>query len=137
MSESTAEMHVDQEYSLKREFEEKVFARCIQILDEKGEDENYKSSDSKIIKIPFTAYDAIEDRILNGDYFEECPFFVDDELKNKVVLMRILEEITSSELTELTDINGAIINPMLCKGKSISTEEDHSNEVVNVVLTTL
>lgn len=123
-------LEINQTESLQKDLEGKIFARCCQLIDTKGKSEN----NTMKISIPFTAYDAIEDRIINGDYFNEVPYFVDDSLKNKIVLMRILEEFTDSEQTPIKDILGAVINPNLCLNKSLSTEENKENETLDVIL---
>lgn len=100
---------------IETENKERIFARICQILDK----------NNRIIKIPFDRYDELEYEILSKDnYFDNMPEFFSEDTKQRILLMRIIEKFCNEEETTMEDLLGAIINPALCVGKSISTHED-------------
>lgn len=94
---------------------ERVFARMCQVLDKHN----------KIVRIPFEQYDNFEKQILLEEkYLDKLPEFFSDDTKKRILLMRIIEKFCGEEETTVEDLLGAIINPSLCVGKSISAMED-------------
>lgn len=108
-------MNVNANEFIETENKERVFARICQILDK----------NNRVIKIPFDKYDELEFKILIEDnYFENMPEFFSEDTKQKILIMRIIEKFCQEEETTMEDLLGAIINPALCIGKTISTRED-------------
>lgn len=108
------------------ETKEKIFARMCQILDK----------NNKKIEIPFDKYDEIEaDILLKDKYLDKAPEFFSQDTKQRILIMRIMEVFCEEEETTMEDLLGAIINPSLCKGKTISTKEDTKSCVLIIELT--
>ena len=132
------QVSVDTESNIEIEIKEKIFARMCQIIDEKGIitsqlNIGIASKEVKAITVPAEKYDELEKYILNGDFFnktdKEINFFSED-LKQRLVVLMILEHHTKVELDSLDDIIDAVINPARLKGKVISAKEDDSGKFV-------
>lgn len=107
------------------ETKEKVFARMCQVL-EKNE---------RKVSIPFDEYDSIEKSIIESNFLNEAPEFFSQDTKQRILIMRIMESYCKEEQTTMEDLIGAVINPSLCKGKTISTKEDTNSCVLIIELT--
>lgn len=107
------------------ETKEKVFARMCQVL-EKNE---------RKVSIPFDEYDSIEKNIIESNFLNEAPEFFSQDTKQRILIMRIMESYCEEEQTTMEDLIGAVINPSLCKGKTISTKEDTNSCVLIIELT--
>lgn len=108
------------------ETKEKVFARMCQILDKHN----------RRLEIPFNDYDELEGQILLKDgYFNGMPEFFSEDTKQRILIMRIMEKFCNEEETTMDDLLGAIINPSLCKGKTISTHENTESCILIIELT--
>lgn len=107
------------------ETKEKVFARMCQVL-EKNE---------RKVSIPFDEYDSIEKNIIESNFLNEAPEFFSQDTKQRILIMRIMESYCKEEQTTMEDLIGAVINPSLCKGKTISTKEDTNSCVLIIELT--
>lgn len=125
---------VDMNQQLRGEFEERLFARMCQLL-EKNE---------YCITIPGSKFDLlfmdIEKELLNlpseenkkeGDYM---PFFITPELLQRMKLLRVVERYLKEEETIVSDIVGAVINPVLCRGKSIDIKEIAEEDSIYIAL---
>lgn len=106
------------------ETKERIFARMCQILD--------KHNDK--LEIPFLEYDATEAHILKSNFLDTAPEFFTDDIKQRILLMRIMEIFSKEEETTMEDLIGAVINPSLCKGKSITTKEDVASSTLIIEL---
>ena len=107
------------------ETKEKVFARMCQVL-EKNE---------RKVSIPFDEYDSIEKSIIERNFLNEAPELFYQDTKQRILIMRIMESYCKEEQTTMEDLIGAVINPSLCKGKTISTKEDTNSCVLIIELT--
>lgn len=116
---------VNPEEFIEIETKEKVFARMCQVL-EKNE---------RKVSIPFDEYDSIEKNIIESNFLNEAPEFFSQDTKQRILIMRIMESYCKEEQTTMEDLIGAVINPSLCKGKTISTKEDTNSCVLIIELT--
>lgn len=107
------------------ETKEKVFARMCQVLEKNG----------RKVSIPFDEYDSIEKNIIESNFLNEAPEFFSQDTKQRILIMRIMESYCKEEQTTMEDLIGAVINPSLCKGKTISTKEDTNSCVLIIELT--
>lgn len=107
------------------ETKEKVFARMCQVLEKNG----------RKVSIPFDEYDSIEKNIIESNFLNEAPEFFSQDTKQRILIMRIIESYCKEEQTTMEDLIGAVINPSLCKGKTISTKEDTNSCVLIIELT--
>lgn len=107
------------------ETKEKVFARMCQVLEKNG----------RKVSIPFDEYDSIEKNIMESNFLNEAPEFFSQDTKQRILIMRIMESYCKEEQTTMEDLIGAVINPSLCKGKTISTKEDTNSCVLIIELT--
>lgn len=133
------------EVSVENETLERIFARMCQLIDSKGEIlvEEGKHVDPtkkdvvKSLRIPFTFYDETEREIINSGFLDESPDFFTQDIKQRIILMRIIESFTKEERTTMKDLIGAVINPYLCMGKTIATTEYPltSELIVNLSIT--
>lgn len=116
---------VNPEEFIEIETKEKVFARMCQVL-EKNE---------RKVSIPFDEYDSIEKNIIESNFLNEAPEFFSQDTKQRILIMRIMESYCKEEQTTMEDLIGAVINPSLCKGKTINTREDTNSCVLIIELT--
>lgn len=116
---------VNPEEFIEIETKEKVFARMCQVL-EKNE---------RKVSIPFDEYDSIEKNIIESNFLNEAPEFFSQDTKQRILIMRIMESYCKEEQTTMEDLIGAVINPSLCKGKTINTKEDTDSCVLIIELT--
>lgn len=116
---------VNPEEFIEIETKEKVFARMCQVL-EKNE---------RKVSIPFDEYDSIEKNIIESNFLNEAPEFFSQDTKQRILIMRIMESYCKEEQTTMEDLIGAVINPSLCKGKTINTKEDTNSCVLIIELT--
>lgn len=118
-------VNVNPDEFIEIETKERIFARMCQILDK---------SNGKV-EIPFLEYDSIEADILRTKFLDEAPDFFTEDTKQRIILMRIMEAFTKEEETSMEDLIGAVINPALCKGKTITTKEDVDSSLLTIELT--
>lgn len=116
---------VNPEEFIEIETKEKVFARMCQVLEKSG----------RKVSIPFDEYDSIEKNIIESNFLNEAPEFFSQDTKQRILIMRIMESYCKEEQTTMEDLIGAVINPSLCKGKTINTKEDTSSCVLIIELT--
>ena len=116
---------VNPEEFIEIETKEKVFARMCQVLEKNG----------RKVSIPFDEYDSIEKNIIESNFLNEAPEFFSQDTKQRILIMRIMESYCKEEQTTMEDLIGAVINPSLCKGKTISTKEDTNSCVLIIELT--
>ena len=116
---------VNPEEFIEIESKEKVFARMCQVLEQNG----------RKVSIPFDEYDSIEKSIIESNFLNEAPEFFSQDTKQRILIMRIMESYCKEEQTTMEDLIGAVINPSLCRGKTISTKEDTNSCVLIIELT--
>lgn len=116
---------VNPEEFIEIETKEKVFARMCQVLEKSG----------RKVSIPFDEYDSIEKNIIESNFLNEAPEFFSQDTKQRILIMRIMESYCKEEQTTMEDLIGAVINPSLCKGKTINTKEDTNSCVLIIELT--
>lgn len=116
---------VNPEEFIEIETKEKVFARMCQVLEKNG----------RKVSIPFDEYDSIEKNIIESNFLNEAPEFFSQDTKQRILIMRIMESYCKEEQTTMEDLIGAVINPSLCKGKTINTKEDTNSCVLIIELT--
>lgn len=122
-------INVDIESAIERETLSKVFARMCQLLESKG----------GVVKIPFADYDHIEEGLGEQD---KIPAFFSSESRGNIMVMNILEKYLSeqygdTEVTNIDDLMGAVINYSLCEGKQLQSYEDKEEGYVVIKIAQL
>lgn len=115
-------VNVSIETVIEQETSAKVFARMCQLLELKGGS----------VAIPFGDYDFISD---NLNIEDAMPDFFGDEIKGNIRAMNILETYLKeqdgeTEVTNIDDLMGAVINPALCADKQLRSFEIEEGYVV-------